>query len=190
MSNPDSPRSSIVIQTFLALFFGAILLAGASGAYLYLNWEKHFPPMAELQDQVRTARAIKLAELGASAVEGEQAEEEEPTGMGAWLDQLSSHAEEQADESPEQIEDKFANARIEQEAAEDAADPFLVAQQDLENFLPEKPSAQEQAKVPSAPASPISPGTPANPNAKPLERGGTIEKMKDDWLPPGVTRTK
>ena len=150
--------------------------------------------MAELQDQVRTARAIKLAELIATEDEEEQEEEEDkPTGMGDWLDQLSSHAEEQADESPERLEDKFANARIEKELAEEAADPFLVAQQDLEKFLPEEPTPQEQAKVPSAPASPISPATPptpANPNAKPLERGGTIEKMKDDWLPPGVTRTK
>ena len=58
MSKIDTPRSKVILPLFFLVFFGGGLLGTAGGVYLYLNWEKHFPPMAKLQDQVRTARGF------------------------------------------------------------------------------------------------------------------------------------
>ena len=195
MSKIETPRSKVILPLFFLVFFGGGLLGTAGGVYLYLNWEKHFPPMAKLQDQVKAARGF--------TEEDEAAQENlEKPGVTHWMDGITNQYTDlndqytaRAEESANRMEDDLIKSRashppalIEPIPAEDK-NPDLAAPEN--QVAVQQPSAtQEPAKPAEEPATEVAVEPATNPDGDPLTGGGTIEKMEKDWLPPGVTRTK
>lgn len=183
MSKIETPRSTVILPLFLLLFFGGGLLATAGSIYLYLNWENHFPPMAELQDQVRAAKEHSKAD--------EQAEKDfERTGVNEWVDELGDQYTNRAEEATGHLEDDLANSQTAY-----SPEPVIPAPTDEENAsIIELRKELAEFQTPSDLITPVpetdTTAVPNNPNTSPLKNGGSIEKMEDDWLPPGVTRSK
>ncbi|MDA0768200.1 MAG: hypothetical protein O3A92_15435 [Verrucomicrobia bacterium] len=179
MSEPQLPRSTIVIPLFLVVFFGGGLLSIAGGVYLYFSWEQHFPPIADLQEQVRAARAISEEDIAAE-------EEVERTGVIDWMDELSDQYSDRAEEAANRMEDDLARTQAVPPPKTPPAIPINSETLALETLTTEV----EELRAPATP--PTTPSTSSQPpsNATPLTNGGTIEKMDDDWLPPGVSRSE
>ena len=101
-------------KKFVAIFFLCVLgvgvISAAGGTYLYLNWEKHFPPMAELQAELKEARRAWEAR------EEEAEDEMEKLGINDWVDSI----EEQYDNKSEEM---LENAKM---VAREHADQMIA----------------------------------------------------------------
>lgn len=179
----ETPKSPVV-PIFLVIFFLGFLLTAAGGGYLYFRWESHFPPLADLQKQVKAARATSEAE--------EEAEKDlNRTGIPEWTEDLSDQYSNRANDMAKRMERDLAKAQAAAETTENGIrsnQPRAPMQGRTDIAAIQQALAEQRASTETGAA--LTEIVTEEVDVDHLESGGSIEKMNDDWLPPGVSKSE